>query len=582
MSSLRRFARPSRCFGAVVALILAGPLCAAGPAALHGRGGAVASAAPAATAAGLEVLGAGGNAADAAVATALALAVVHPIAGNLGGGGFAVVRSGVEVVALDFRESAPAAATRDMFLGADGRHDPERSLVGPLAAGVPGSPPGLYELHRRFGRLPWARVVAPAVRLAEDGFVVTERLAAEIAGEADLLARFPQTAAVWLPGGNPPAAGCAMQLPELGATLRAYAARGPAAIMTGPAAAAVEAASARHGGVLAARDLEGYAPAWRDPVRFEAFGFEVASMSLPSSGGVILGQTLGLAHRLGYALRPRAGADRAHLLAETWRRAFADRTLLGDPATTRAEASDLLARSWLDRRAAEVDRARATPSAQVLPWPARASAEAAATTHLAVVDGDGNAVSLTTTLNGAFGCGLLVPGLGFLLNNEMDDFAVAPGVPNLYGLVQGEANEVGPGKRMLSSMTPAVAWRGDEVLAVGSPGGSRIPTAVAQVLLNLVVDGDQLQRAVDRPRLHHQWLPDVIRAEEDALSPETAAELERRGHRLERVGRLGEVCAVRWLGGGAVEAAADPRGPGAAGVLVPAPGSGDAVSGRSR
>jgi len=559
--------------GVVVAVVFAGPLGAAGPVAPHGRGGAVASAAPAATAAGLEVLEAGGNAADAAVATAVALAVVHPIAGNLGGGGFAVVRVGAEVAALDFRETAPSAASRDMFLDARGRPDPERSLVGPLAAGVPGSAAGLHELHRRFGRLPWARVVAPAVRLAEGGFVVTERLAAELAGEAGLLARFPETAAVWLPGGSPPAAGCAMQLPELGATLRAYAAQGPAAIMTGPAAAAVEAASARHGGVLAARDLEGYAPAWRDPVRFEAFGFQVASMPLPSSGGVILGQTLGLADRLGYAQQPRSGADRAHLLAETWRRAFADRTLLGDPATTRAETSDLLAPAWLDRRAAEVDGARATPSARVLPWPARPTAEAAATTHLAVVDGDGNAVSLTTTLNGGFGCGLLVPGLGFLLNNEMDDFAAAPGVPNLYGLVQGEANEVGPGKRMLSSMAPAVAWREGEVLAVGSPGGSRIPTAVAQVVLNLLVDGDPLQRAVDRPRLHHQWLPDLLRAEEDALSPETAAELERRGHRMERVGRLGEVCAVRWLGGGAVEAAADPRGPGSAGVLLPAPGS---------
>ncbi|MCU0234506.1 MAG: gamma-glutamyltransferase [Thermoanaerobaculales bacterium] len=541
---------------------------AAHPEAARGTGGAVSSAAPAATAAGIEILRAGGNAADAAVATALALAVVHPQAGNLGGGGFAVVRFGDEVATLDFRETAPAGATPGMFLDRKGEPRPEASLVGPLAAGVPGSPAGLAELHARRGRLPWAQVVAPAVRLARDGFVVTRRLEAALTAEAALLAEFPETASVWLPGGRPAAAGGLMRLPELAATLEAYAAKGAPAITEGPLAAAVELASRRHGGVLRAADLTAYTPVWRLPVRFSAFGWEVASMPLPSAGGIVLGQTCGMLERLGWAAKPRFGADRAHLLAEAWRRAYADRFLLGDPRTSLAGAHQLLAPSWLERRAGEINPLRATPSDRVRSWSRAEVPESRETTHLSVLDGDGNAVALTTTLNGSFGCGLLVPGVGFLLNNEMDDFATAPGRPNLYGLVQGEANAVAPGKRMLSSMSPTVAWRGAEVVVLGSPGGSRIPTATVQVLLNLIVDGDELQAAVDRPRLHHQWQPDALLAEPEALAPETASALVSRGHEIRVVDQLGEVSAVR-RSGGVVSAAQDPRGPGAAGVVRP-------------
>jgi len=548
---------------------LATPASAAHPGAAQGTGGAVSSAAPAATAAGLEILRAGGNAADAAVATALALAVVHPQAGNLGGGGFAVVRFGNEVATLDFRETAPAAATPDMFLDRKGEPRPEASLVGPLAAGVPGSPAGLAELHAKRGRLPWAAVVAPALRLARNGFVVTRRLEAALTAEAPLLARFPETASVWLPGGRPPAAGEVLRLPELAATLEAYAAKGAPAITEGPLAAAVELASRRHGGVLRAADLTAYTPVWRLPVRFSAFGWEVASMPLPSAGGIVLGQTCGMLERLGWAAKPRFGADRAHLLAEAWRRAYADRFLLGDPRTSLASAHQLLAPSWLELRAGEIKPLRATPSDRVRSWSRDETSESGETTHLSVLDGEGNAVALTTTLNGSFGCGLLVPGVGFLLNNEMDDFATAPGRPNLYGLVQGEANAVAPGKRMLSSMSPTVAWRGSEVVVLGSPGGSRIPTATAQVLLNLIVDGDELQAAVDRPRLHHQWRPDALLAEPEALAPETASALVSRGHELRIVDQLGEVSAVRRSAGGEVGAAQDPRGPGAAGVVRP-------------
>jgi len=441
----------------LILVMVATPASAASPDPARGTGGAVASAAPAATQAGLEILRAGGNAVDAAVATAIVLAVVHPQAGNLGGGGFAVLRMDDEVSVLDFREAAPAAADHDMYLDKNGDPVAEKSLVGPLAAGVPGSPAGLWELHRRHGKLAWAKVVGPAVRLAGEGFVVTPRLEASVEKAARLLGRFPETEAVWLPGGEPPPAGSLMKLPSLAATLRAYAARGPEAITAGPLAAAIETVSHRHGGVLTVADLAAYRPVWREPILFDAFGWKVASMPLPSSGGIILGQTAGLLERTEWQRKPRFGAERTHLLVETWRRAYADRFLLGDPSTSRASEADLLDEEWLDRRARELRSRRATPSAKIQSWKPPAVRESTETTHLSVADGAGNVVSLTTTLNGSFGCGLLVPGAGFLLNNEMDDFAAAPGRPNFYGLIQGEANAVGPGKRMLSSMSPTVA-----------------------------------------------------------------------------------------------------------------------------
>jgi len=527
--------------------------------------GAVASAEAAATDAGLGILRSGGSAADAAVAVALVLAVVHPQAGNLGGGGFAVVRSGEAITTLDFRETAPRAASHDMFLGPDGKATPGASLVGGLAAGVPGSPAGLFELHHRHGVLPWRTVVEPALRLARDGFTVSQRLHDAVEWERDLLARFPETASVWLPQGKPPEPGSVMKLPELAATLAAYAERGPEAIMSGPVAAAVASASRDRGGVLTTADLRDYRPVWREPLRFRAFGWEVASMRLPSSGGFILAQGLGMLERLGWAGLPRAGVDRLHLLAEVWRRAYADRFLLGDPARMTTDVSRLLGPAWIAERAAGVDRARATPSAQLHPGSGNEISEAAATTHLSVADGAGGMVALTSTLNGWFGCGVYVKGAGFLLNNEMDDFVIAPGRPNLFGLVQGEANSVAPGARMLSSMCPTIAWRGGETIALGSPGGSRIPTATMQVLLDLIVDRDPLRVAVDRRRIHHQWLPDQISAEPGALDGTTRAALEGRGHAIRDVEQIGEVSVVRRLSGGELEAAADARGPGAAG-----------------
>lgn len=290
-------------------------------------------------------------------------------------------------------------------------------------------------------------------------------------------------------------------------------------------------------------------------------------MGLPSSGGIIIGETLGLLERVGWADLPRFGAPRRHLLVEAWRRAFADRFVLGDPGFTQASASDLLAPSYLAERAAEINKHRATRSQEVRPWSGGVPPEHRQTTHIAVVDAFGNVVSLTTTLNGAFGCGVVVPGLGYLLNNEMDDFTAAAGQPNTYGLIQGEANAVGPGKRMLSSMSPTVLWNAQQVIALGAAGGSHIPTATLQVMLNIIVDGDELEAAVDRPRIHHQWLPDQIDAEGDALAPETAGALRKMGHRIETTQSLGRVNAVVLNLDGTVAAAADPRGPGAAAVV---------------
>jgi gamma-glutamyltranspeptidase / glutathione hydrolase len=555
---------------ALMAVLGAVPAWGASREAPRGRGGAVASGDATATAVGMEVMRGGGNAVDAAVATALALAVTFPEAGNLAGGGFAVVRMGEEVHALDFREVAPGGASRDMYLDKKGEPVAGASQVGPLASGVPGSPAGLYELHRRFGKLEWKQVVEPARRLAEEGWIADEHLRKELATteKERRISRFPETARVWYPDGKPLAPGSRVRLPEMARTLAAYEEKGPEGLYAA-AGSAVEAAVRRHGGRLTAADMAAYRPAWREPLRFEAYGWRFASMPLPSAGGAVMGQVLAVLERLGWERLPRFGAERAHLLAEALRRAYADRTLLGDPASARARTEDLLDPVWIARRAAEIDPRRATPSSAVFPWPGegseQGSGEPSETTHLSVVDGAGNLVALTTTINDLFGCGLFVPEVGFL-NNEMDDFTSVPGKPNLFGLIQGEANSIAPGKRMLSSMAPTIAWRGAEAVALGGRGGSRIPTHMVQVLLNLLADGDPLQTALDRPRLHHQAFPDRIEVEADTLAPETKAELERRGHTVALSDKLARVVAVRRLPSGEVEAAVDPRGSGEAAV----------------
>lgn len=569
-------------WGLIGALALGSVGFAASRPTLRGTGGAVSSDERLATETGLRILREGGNAVDGAVATALALAVVQPEAGNLGGGGFAVVKMGDDVFHLDFREEAPAAAFREMYLDEKGEPVPGASIVGPLAAGVPGSPSGLYALHKKAGKLPWAEVVAPALEMARDGFEVSSRLYNSLMDEQDVLKRFPETAAVWFPGGAAPKPGTLFKLPELAKTLERYAAEGPRAVTHGAVAEAVEKASKRHGGVLTAADMASYEPVWREPVRVESFGWTVVGPALPSSGGILLGASFEQLEQVGWMEKDRFGADRAHLLGEVWRRTYADRYLLGDPTTSEAQAADLLDPKWLTERAATVRLDKATSSDAVDFWSDGAPEvkEPSDTTHLSVVDKEGNLVALTTTINGAFGCGLYVPGAGFFLNNEMDDFAANPGRPNMFGLIQGESNAVRPGKRMLSSQSPTIAWRQEDgklvdAVALGGRGGSRIPTATMQVLLGVMVDGDGLQTALDRPRVHHQWRPDALFHEEDALSPETRKALEARGHSLELIGNVAQVQAVRWLledGRAWVEAGADPRGGGGTpGVVTPLP-----------
>ncbi len=543
-----------------------------------GTGGAVSTNDPHATAAALDVLRDGGNAVDAAVAAALVLAVVFPEAGNLGGGGFAVVRMAGdtgELATLDFREVAPAAARPGLYLDAMGEPIPDASRIGPLAAGVPGSPAGLHALHQRFGRLPWKRLVAPARRFAEAGFAVDESLHKRLTDPESLrsLTRFPDTVRLWLPGpgGTAPPVGAVLRQPDLARTLAAYAEQGPAGVTGGPVAAAVEAAARAHGGILTAADLAAYRPVWREPLRFSAWGWDFATMPLPSAGGIVVGQTLSTLERLGWDRLPQGGAERAHLLAESLRSSYADRLLLGDPATSRATPADLLSPAWLAARAARIDRGRATPSSAVQPWPGAAPArEGDHTTHLSVIDGAGNLVALTTTLNDLFGGGFYVAGAGFFLNNEMDDFATAPSRPNLFGLVQGEANAVAPGKRPLSSMAPMLAWKGGAAAVAGGRGGSRIPTHLVQVLLGLLVDGAPLQEAVDRPRLHHQWLPDQLEAEAGALTAEARADLTRRGHTVVDPVRFAQIHAVSRRADGCLEAAADRRWAGLGAALQPA------------
>lgn len=539
--------------------------------AVEGTGGAVASSEATATKVGLETLRRGGNAVDAAVATALALVVVHPEAGNLGGGGFAVIKMGTELASLDFREVAPAQATADMYLDTDGRPRPKASEIGPLATGVPGSPRGLWELHHRFGSLPWADVVEPAHLLAARGFEVSARLHASLTKKKEDLARFTESAEVWLPQGMPPAAGSRLRLPALANSLRDYGEQGPEVLTSGWGAEAIERVSSRHGGILRVEDLASYRPLWRPVIRFEAFGWNFATMDMPASGGIILGHVLTQLEALGWQQLPRFGAARAHLLTEVFRRSFADRFLMGDPATADMDAETLLGQAWLDWRRSTILEDRATPSSQVVSLPEEPLGESQDTTQLSVIDRQGDLVSMTLTLNGLFGCKVLVPELGYFLNNEMDDFTSAPGQPNTYGLIQGEANAIAPGKRMLSSMSPTVAWTETRSLALGARGGSKIPTATAQVLLNILVDEDPLQSAVNRPRIHHQWLPDKLDYEIGALSPETREVLERLGHHLELMTETAKVNVVLGSDGGVVAAAGDPRGPATAGVVDPKP-----------
>jgi len=530
--------------------------------------GAVASSEEQATAAAAAILERGGNAVDAAIALHFALAVTYPAAGNLGGGGFFLHRTAAgEAFFLDFRETAPAAARRDLYLGAGGEVLDDAAQTGWLAVAVPGAVPGMAEAHRRWGSLPWAELIEPARRLAQDGFVVDDSEADGLADNAAVLARDPAARAVFFDNsGMPLRAGQLCRQPRLAATLAAIADQGEAALRGGPLIGEILAASAAGGGILTAADFADYRPALRPVHRFAWRGLEILSAPPPSSGGIFLQQTLCVLEFFPLVKWGRQDPRTVLLTAEASAAAFADRNRwLGDPAGLSASVRVLTSAEHLAARRAALDPERYTP-----PAGAPAPAESHQTTHFSVVDGRGAAVACTTTLNGSYGARVMAPG-GFLMNNEMDDFAAAPGSANQYGLVQGDANAIVPGRRPLSSMCPTVVVSEGRVDAVlGSPGGPTILSTVMHVLLARYVFGLDPAAAVAAPRGHRQDLPPALQWEEGYVSAEAAARLGELGQPLRRVDGIGDVNAI-FRAGAAWTAIADPRRSGAAQAVTNPP-----------
>ncbi len=531
--------------------------------------GAVATAAPEATEVGVKVFADRGNAFDAAVAVGLALAVVHPVAGNIGGGGFAVIRDGRTgaIRTLDFRETAPAAATTNMYLNDSGVVIDSASTFGARAAGVPGTVAGLHALWKEYGSRPWSELVEYAIVLADSGFVVDEHLAAEMRSYEKDLSAFEETRVVFAPDGQTPAAGERLVQKDLANTLRLIGEQGPQGFYTGEVADDIVATMQKYGGLITHEDLTAYRPVWREPVHYVFDSLDIYSMAPPSSGGIIVGQILKLLEPYKFESWTPSSPEYLHLFAEMARMAYADRAeYLGDPAFFDVPRQ-LLDSTYLAARRAGVDPLHARTSAEVNPGLSTvAPVESDQTTHYSVCDARGNMVAITYTINTGYGSKLVVGGSGFLLNNEMDDFAIAPGVPNAYGLVGGEANRIEPGKRMLSSMAPTLVLKNREpYLVLGSPGGSRIITTVAQTILNVVRFGQPLEQAVAQPRAHHQWLPDVLYLEQGKFDINTIQSLIRYGHVVEERSPFGEVHAIFVNEAGLMSGASDPRGRGAAG-----------------
>ena len=527
-------------------------------------GGMVASREATATRVGVDVLAAGGNAVDAAVAVAFALAVTLPQAGNLGGGGFALVHHPADrsTHALDFRETAPAAAHRDVFLAPDGAVDSERSRYSHHAVGVPGSVAGYLDLLERFGTWPRDRVMAPAIRLAEEGIPVTRTFSRNIEQRMKRFQSWPATMAVIArPDGTALQPGDMFRQPDLAASLRQIAEQGADAFYKGGIAELIAAEMTRHDGPITLADLAAYRTVWREPVLGRYRDVGIASMPPPSSGGAHLVQMLNILEGWDLAALGHNSAAALHRMAEAMRRAYADRAVhLGDPDFWDVPLDWLTSKAYGADLRAGIDLGRATPSQAVQPGTPKP--EGANTTHLSVMDRDGGAVSMTTTLNFGFGSGIVAAGTGIFLNNEMDDFSAKPGVPNAYGLIGGEANAVAPGKRPLSSMTPTLMLdeAGRAVAAIGSPDGSRIITAVLQVVLNLIDHGMNLAEATAAPRMHHQWQPDRIWLEE-GISADTVDLLRRLGHTVETRRAFGAVQSVASAADG-FRGMTDPRRPG--------------------
>ena len=516
-----------------------------------------------ATEAGVRILRAGGNAIDAAVAVGFVLAVTHPAAGNLGGGGFLLARfADGRTAFLDFRECAPQRASRDMYLDPQGNLTKD-SVIGYRAAGVPGTVRGLELAANKYGRTPWAQLVAPAIELASKGFSVSYGLARSLNSSRRTLERFPDSKRIFLRDGRPYSAGEQLVQPELARTLERIARLGAKDFYEGETARLLAKAMAENGGLITLSDLQNYTVAERKPLQGGYRGLDIVTAPPPSSGGIGILQMLGVLEGMDYRKGGAGSASTIHYVAEAMRRYYADRSeYLGDPDFASVPVAALLNKQYIAKLRASIDPERATPSDSMGPGQL-APYESSETTHYSIVDREGNAVAVTYTLNGGFGCGVTAPGLGFLLNNEMDDFAAKPGTPNMFGLVQGERNAIQPRKRPLSSMTPTIVLRdGKLYMVLGSPGGGRIINAVLQVFLNVADFGMNMQNAVDWPRFHHQWKPDTLYMEHE-FSPDTVSLLTAKGYHVERVTAMGEVAAILWDGQW-LQGAADGRSEGTA------------------
>jgi gamma-glutamyltranspeptidase / glutathione hydrolase len=533
---------------------------------VRARSGMVATSNEVASRVGVEILRHGGNAIDAAVAVGLALAVTFPDAGNLGGGGFMLVHlADGRNTAIDYREVAPANARPDMYLDDRGNPIPDSSTVGYRAAGVPGTVAGFALALQKYGTMRWEDVVEPARKLAMDGFSITPWLAENLRNNSKLLERFPVSRRIFLKEGKYYEEGEVFKQPELARTLERLKKEGPREFYEGRTAHLIAEDMKANGGAITLQDLKDYKPVERTPLQGTYRGYDILTMPPPSSGGVALLEILNVLEQYDLSAMGDQSSTKYHVLIETMRRAFADRAeFMGDPDFVKVPVQGLTSKRYAAEIKQAIDISKATPSSKVGHGnpPANESRE---TTHFTVVDAKGNAVSNTFTLNGWFGSGATISEAGFLLNNEMDDFAVKPGATNAYGLVQGQNNAIAAGKRPLSSMTPTIVLKdGKMYLAIGSPGGPTIINQIVEVIVNIIDHGMNLQQAINAPRLHHQWLPDVIVYEPYAIAQDVLASLKAKGHAFADQGfYLGDVQAVMIdLKTGERLGGSDPRGPG--------------------
>ncbi len=536
---------------------------------VFGPAGMVAAQNRLAASVGADILSAGGTAVDAAVAVSFALAVTLPRAGNIGGGGFMLIhdaKSG-ETSSIDYREMAPPKATRDMFLDADGNVDNARARFSHLSSGVPGTVAGLWEAHQRYGRLEWKRLLEPAIGLARDGIPVSYDMASVLAARQErLCANAAACRYFFKPDGSAYEPGETIVQEDLARTLQVIADEGRDGFYKGKVAALIAADMKKHGGLVDEDALERYRAVWREPIRGNYRGYEVVTMPPPSSGGVHVLQMLNILESFDIGSMGFGSADSIHLLAEVMRLAFADRSKhLGDPDFYPVPVDWLISKEYGSELAETIDMSRARSSDDVLPGVAPAP-ESPDTTHMSIIDADGNVVSKTYTLNLSFGSGIAIEGAGFLMNNEMDDFVAKPGVPNAFGMLGGEANAIEADKRPLSSMTPVIVFAEDEAwLATGSPGGSRIITSVLQMLVNVIDHQMNIAAATAVPRMHHQWYPDVLSLEQ-GYSPDTIRLLKSKGHEIrEGSFTIGSLQSVA-LRNGVFRGASDTRRPSAGSV----------------